>query len=519
MIFTKVEIFFALWISYIAVHYFVTYPHEEYRTLFLCASLTLTLAMSVCFRFKIISINSVDNITLIGACIHILYMLAQSIGLAGPGNAYFRITGCNENPTATALYLVITVPILIKWIKNGKRKWWSLVFLLVVLLALKSLRCRTAYIGLAVEMIILMVYEIRKHGLLKRIGKFYVWTALLLLAVIASVCSVKMYTMKKDSADGRVLVWKLSAEAVADKPLGHGYGLFGKFYNERQARYFCHRHGNDSERRNANFVFMSYNDYLEHVVEGCIIGMCFLVMFYVLMIRRAAGCKDIACLMVCSAFAVMSLTNFVYSSIQSWLCLMLYSGYCSSISKGTAYRICHKRAWLAYLLAALSALIALKDLRGLVCTQYKLKELSEVTDCDDKEFGSIEDTVGTSEAFWTYRAKNCMMRGNFTLACSYLDKASCFTASPSLLYMKYSSYKEQNMNDRAAACLHEWHNTVPSHLRPMFYLMNDYCCSGKADSAVYYAREILNTECKGDSEVIAQIKAAAENIINRNNEE
>lgn len=50
--------------------------------------------------------------------------------------------------------------------------------------------------------------------------------------------SSQLYNAKKASADGRKLIWKLSAQMIPEKPLtGYGYGFFEKEYNLHQANY------------------------------------------------------------------------------------------------------------------------------------------------------------------------------------------------------------------------------------------------------------------------------------------
>ena len=45
-----------------------------------------------------------------------------------------------------------------------------------------------------------------------------------------------IYFMKKNSADGRLLIWNISKEIIKDHPLyGVGYGRFATFYNDTQA--------------------------------------------------------------------------------------------------------------------------------------------------------------------------------------------------------------------------------------------------------------------------------------------
>ncbi|MFA5229064.1 MAG: O-antigen ligase family protein, partial [Candidatus Paceibacterota bacterium] len=64
----------------------------------------------------------------------------------------------------------------------------------------------------------------------------------LLLTIIGSVLIVGglfLYRYKPASADGRLLIWRVSADMIADAPLfGHGIDGFSKEYMIYQANYF-----------------------------------------------------------------------------------------------------------------------------------------------------------------------------------------------------------------------------------------------------------------------------------------
>ena len=42
---------------------------------------------------------------------------------------------------------------------------------------------------------------------------------LILTAVVFSLSFYKAYTLKQDSADGRLFIWKVCAQAIQEKPL------------------------------------------------------------------------------------------------------------------------------------------------------------------------------------------------------------------------------------------------------------------------------------------------------------
>ena len=77
-----------------------------------------------------------------------------------------------------------------------------------------------------------------------------------------------MYFYKKASADGRLLIWKVSLGIVKDEPLkGLGFDNFKSAYMRYQAEYF--KRNTDLEEQNlADNVWYAFNEPLQLIVEN-----------------------------------------------------------------------------------------------------------------------------------------------------------------------------------------------------------------------------------------------------------
>ncbi|MBR6286769.1 MAG: O-antigen ligase family protein [Bacteroidaceae bacterium] len=448
------------------------------------------------------------------AAVHIAYMVLQFLGIVKSESIYFPLTGANENPTSTALFLVGCVPLIVSRMKRSENNKVYLFLLLSLLMSVIALRCRTAYIGLAVETVIYMVLSVKS-----RISDIHLHKKILGIIAILMLCSAfgaKVYDMKKDSADGRLLIWKLSAEMVIDRPLGYGYGLFAKNYNQKQAEYFSCGCGSEVEKRNANFVPTSYNDFLEHGVDGGIIGLLFILTFYVVMIRSSIKKRMGEETIVFIAFAVMSLTNFVNASIQVWYCLMLYSAFVATSQEPYNTPVYFRK--IVMVLLAFISVILLCFLSRMSYAQFLLRQIREkcsVEAVSDRHFAEIENCVGTSEAYWTQRAKNCMALQDYENASAYLQNAMLYTSSMSVIYQQYHCYKALDNKKKSADCLMRIHRTVPSLLWPIYLLMRD--CEEEHDMvcAKRYAHEILSTDIKINNDKAEIIKQEARNLLEK----
>ena len=456
-LFTK---FIVVWMVYIVVHGSLSEVTELYRTVYLCVTLLSVISLSYCLRAGLLTKEGIYRGLLIIAVIHVFCVFAQWLGLMEPENSLYPITGACDNPNVTAMYLVGVLPVLLSVTRI--RAVARLLFLFLIIVAIALLRCRTAYIGLAVEIAVMLF----AYGKARRLVFSHKWVVVIGVLVCA-FSAVRLYDMKRDSADGRLLIWKVSAQMIAERPMGCGYGLFPKHYNLRQAEYFRTGHGTKTERRNASFVYMAYNDFLEHGVEGGFIGMLFLMGFYTIFTKRSMDATGKSPSLWArdgvgplSAFAVMSLVNFVVAGIQTWLLVICCAAVVAADGRGRTGEPEEAVGGYSLLLQRLvgAALVVLVLMLSVITVrmtyaQYRLGVIKERMSAgeavDDSEFADIEGCVYSSEAFWNYRAANHIDRNNYDEALESIGRALEYTSSPTSLMMQ--SHCLLNLGDTARA--------------------------------------------------------------------
>lgn len=505
MLTSRYTVFILAWIAYISFHTLFISPHEIYRTLYLVVTLSSILVLGACLRQGLLSNKNIENGLMLIAAIHIMYMAAQKLGVAVSTNEYFPIVGSNDNPNVTALYLVGILPIIISRARQHNWHWAYTVFAVFAIIGILVLRCRTAYIGLFVEAAVCigLHYKGKVHTIKTR--QFRNSVILSVVAVMLAVTCIGMYNMKKNSADGRILIWELSAKMLADRPQGYGYGMFEKYYNLRQAEYFSKEEACKMEKLNADFVYMPYNDYLEHGIEGGIVGMLFLVAFYIVNIRKAWQNNKVREAAILSAFCVMSLTNFVYASIQPWLLVVC----CSALvmtdrDNGVSppQHLLRTTKMLNAFAVALFATFACFVIR-ITGAQLELKlldtEMKTNGNVPDIHFEAIEKSIGTSEAYWRIRAKNNMSQGYNDKAIAYVRNARLYSSAPELLGMEAECLRLTGQTDAGMQLMDTLSNMLPHVLRLKLILMRYNASCGKGVEALRYAADIISTDAKYDT--------------------
>lgn len=271
---------FGLWCSYVLVHYFLqtaTLVFTIYSiTLFLLLLKATILFGSPNFKFKSFFIGIAGIATM-----ESMYCIAQFLGFFQSQNKLFAVTGSWNNPNVTAIFLALTVPVFL-YLFYGKYKKIVLTGFISLLIALLLLKCRAAFIGTVLSLIIFYGLEFQFLNWVKNKKNSTSAKALLILALLVVIpLSSQLYNAKKASADGRKFIWKVSAIMANEKPImGYGYGSFEKEYNLYQVNYIQNGKATTEELANAAPVIMPHNEIIQNVVEGGSIGLILVLLFF-----------------------------------------------------------------------------------------------------------------------------------------------------------------------------------------------------------------------------------------------
>jgi O-antigen polymerase len=473
-----------------------------------------------------------------------LYCIGQFLGILDTLNNFFSITGTWGNPNVTALFLSLSFPLLfVPTITTRYKsfliicKWIIGLLLLGILLLIK---CRSAYIGLIVSCSIIFWY---KYNLKQHFNKKNKVLAFLLCATImAIVFFVKLYESKKESADGRLLIWKLSVQMVCDKPLnGFGYGQFEREYNIRQAAYFAGGHGTPNEVLHADHINMAYCEPLENAVESGIVGCFFYLGFLIALIvggikainqqivsQQEKGLHSIPYPLVVSvsgvsAIAVISTINFVEQAIPVMVLLLIYSAViCSYFTPkdslkypklflgGLGFVLCTLS--ISFLIAIIPIFCAqLDNKRG-----YRLVGQQKIAEA----ICILEPLNGKLAAYESYRnnmARAYLVNGQFQKSIYEFEEALKFTSSiESYMDLGYC-YLRTGQYQQAERVYNTGANIRPTYLYPRFTLLNLYQTINDTSKIRLMANVIINMPVKIQNNKSHYYKQQAQLALNKLN--
>lgn len=330
-----------------ALGLFVTYlGHPMWNT----KMVTLVLLVVLYFSLRIVLVQHEINryILLLGLVItglvEALWGLLQLYGYTASQHALFRVTGSFFNPGPYAGYLAAILPIAVFYsLRDGRAihsplrlgRWyrylrWSiaLVTLFGIALVLPATMSRAAWIAGGIGIVVVIVcylvnygkQGIRDYPSLRNWKGVAVWAAVVLLAGIGLT---GLYQLKKDSADGRALIWKVSMDLIEKQwPLGSGLGYFSGSYGDAQQDYFTSGRGTAEEAWLAGEPEYAFNEFIQVAVE---IGLLPLAVFLVIVIYACiVGIRRGNLAEVGSLVALLVFSSFSYPfSLMPFLVVMV----------------------------------------------------------------------------------------------------------------------------------------------------------------------------------------------------
>ncbi len=191
----------------------------------------------------------------------------------------------------------------------------------------------------------------------------YLW----IFALGMLVASIIVFGLKKDSALGRIFIWKICCLSIAESPMkGYGKGTFEGIYGQFQENYFSNPNYAEWEERVAGCPHYAFNEYVQIAVEygiPILIGIIslFAICFFTgLKKRRIAACGGLLAFFIFSFFSYPS--EFPAFSIAVFFLTILCCG--------------NEQKWSWLLLACISGIVG--------CSIFKSdihKELSQWNEC------------------------------------------------------------------------------------------------------------------------------------------
>lgn len=418
-------------------------------------------------------------------------------------NFSFPVTGTFENPAGLAAYLAFSFPLVFFFVCSKSLLWriWGIVASGTLFVVIVLSGSRTGMIA-SVAILFLIVF---RHLTLNR----KMFRCLLISGFIAGLLfAAALYFLKKDSADGRLLIWRCTWEMIREKPwFGHGPGTFEGQYMVWQARWLSqHTH----ERWNwlAGDVKHPFNEVLKIASEYGVCGFLAIVIlfFWLLWLYKRSGPVAYFLFISLLAGGICGLFSYPLNYPSVWVLLVVVLGAISRESGGS----CVGRKWLGGV-----ALICGVALMGFTVI-WKQAEIEWYRIAHRSLAGKTEEVLPDYARLYLFMKGNPLFLynygaelhelGHWQESIVILKEGINRLNDTDVQLLLADNYLNRKDYQQAEKCLLLASQMCPNRFLPLYKLVNLYIQTGRQSEASGLAAEIVRKPVKVPSYTIKKIK-------------
>ena len=443
-----------------------------------------------------------------------LYGIAQYMHLY-PAFEEYKVTGSFENPAGFAASLCAGFPFFFYFLTQ-KEKWKRVVTIggmAAVCMAIILSGSRAGILGLTV---VCLGYFFNKFRISKK--------QKMLLGIFLVIAATCLYFIKKDSANGRLLIWQCCWEMIKEKPyMGHGAGGFTAGYMNYQAEYF-EKNPDSKYVMIADNINRPFNEYIKLIVNHGLVGflLFLLCVFCLIWAYRRNTCKNLLTRIACLCLTAIAV--FAFFSYPLWYPFVWVTGLfsCSVILfQGNNRRfILFKKAFFPVLLLLLILAICIKSYDRMTaeikwCTTAH-KSLAGQTEQMLPQYQSLYSQLCNNELFLYNYAAELHFAGHYEKSLSIALECERLWADYDLQMLIADDYRR--LRDYAAAeqCYRKAAAMCPVKFVPLYLLAKMYDVTGHRSEAIALATQIINKPVKISSPEITDIQREMMQLIEEN---
>ena len=449
------------------------------------------------------------------------YGLCQFVGWVPSNHSEFAITGSFDNPAGFAAVMAIGFPIvLFLLVKANRIERYFVVTIMSVIVSTVFLSGSRA--GMLSILISSLVFFLFQSNIISRLKLFQYYKLFsILIFVILVVGAFRLYHQKMDSANGRLLIWKVSSEMIKDKPLwGHGYGAFQSKYMDYQAEYFRNNSHSRFELL-ADNVKHPFNEFIKVAVEFGLVGLVVIlsIILFVLWKIMKSKTED---------------RKFVFSGMASFLVFACFSyplqyiAVCSLLlfyllSLLPAKKIVVKNTPVSVIFRSVTAIVCI-FLLFYVCRQVNfeikwktiaMKSLRGETVKMLPEYEKLYSTSLKRNPYFLYNyGAELNVVGRFDKSIEILSECKKRFNDYDLQMLLADNYHKKGETEKAIEIYRHASFMIPCRFLPIYQLFETYRKAGQKDLAGKYANEIVNKNVKIQSNSVTCFQNEAKTFLN-----
>ncbi|GHU79780.1 ligase [Bacteroidia bacterium] len=384
------------------------------------------------------------------------------------------------------------------------------IILVPVTIQLIYSQSRAGWLAAVAGTIVLLFPAFRKLTKLKAI------VLVVILLIIGILFSAKLYHFKKDSADGRLLIWTISWNLFKEKPLaGFGPDGFQKNYMFRQGDYLK-EHPDSPWVILAGNVENPFNELIKVSVEQGIIGLLLIISIILLTFtsyRNALFCSTFTVLTVFACFSY----PFKFIVFQASLVICL-AGIAVTQKPVVFFRQIRIKPAIAKVFVSLLIITGSFMLYSFCQYNNALKRWQKASIVlDDQTILELEllyPILKNNGLFISMYGSALYYNERYSESIPHLEEAMKLYPNTQILLQLGESYEKTGDHDKALKSWETASYMKPSLFAPVYNMAKLYFKQQDYVRATQKASEVLNKKIKIDNLKIYQMKQEMQIILN-----
>lgn len=447
---------------------------------------------------------------------------------------------------------------LIEKLSGNAIHYLSFTAIVLIMLVLPASQSRAAWLAVICSSGYILLLKLQDKLKTRLLNFSFIFKALTLSLIVVILIAglIATYHFKKNSADGRILIWKVTSSMIADQPFfGTGHNGFKANYMDYQAEYFK-ANPESGEIMLAGDTNYAFNELLQQTAEYGLTGGLLLVLIFISAFltnplkrneRNSENGDQVKSLLTEKKLIAVSkamLISVVVFSMFSYpaqilpikISLIVALAYLSKNQRSlfsAPSRLRNKilPVFTAYIGKALALfLIVVLSLWGIHFLKIQNSALKDWKfaytlygigsyEASIKEYDKAKPVFDNNGDFLTNYGKALSIAGEHEKALKVLQEAAKFYSNTIVYTSIGDSYKAIGQNENSeAAYLHAWHMN-PSRFYPKYLLVKLYHETGQREKAVVVAKELLEKKIKVESTAIEEIREEMQKIISQSTEQ
>lgn len=465
--------------------------------------------------------------------------MRQLHGFDGSNHSLFRLTGDFYNPGPYSGYLALVLPVclwMILQFDDYKKAGWrqakiylyylAWIALLAIIVVLPAGMSRAAWIAATISCG--WVYWIQRIGwektkqIINRHRTFSILSSIIIL-ILAAGAFAGIYMLKKDSANGRLLLWKITGQAIMEQPwIGTGLGGFPATYAEAQAAYFTSGKASEMEMMVAGCPDYGFNEFLQIGLEQGVVGLLIFVLLLSYSLFRGIKNGQAGATGSILALMIFSLASYPLQLPEFWVVLVVLMGITN-----TAVTTTPPREGKKAVLVAMIGILAL-SCGGIFCQQkeyyqrYKKWNMLKILH-NNKAYEAANDgykelvPLMEHKPELLFEAALCLNKSEqYAEANKLLYRAMKLSCDPMIHYV--TAKNEQSLGNylKAEKLLLHAIDILPERIYPYYLLTKLYSEPDffQKDKFIKAADAVLTKEPKVKSTAIKEMRTEVKKMLN-----